>query len=489
MANTPVRQYIGARYVPLIANPAEWDNTKTYEPLTIVLHEGNSYTSRQYVPTGIDITNNEYWALTGNYNAQIEQYRQTTQNVLDKATNNETNINSINANLNALHANTVENAADLYNTIQYSQKRKHIIFIGDSITAGYGLNNPETDTYTHRLSSALNMTEHTYAQHGAGFVATALETPFNSLNTLTERAIADTTFNHNDVGIIFLMGGINDDYTQANTAVTNCIQDIIKLHENFPNATIYLGICPTCGLSRQNNKKIYSGIPAASPNITALSGINIPYLHKIQAWNLLWQNPNNTTDGLHPNKNGHNMLSSQLLSAISGTPITTNVDISSLWLDGSIRSITTKEQIPNDKIYSWIKTHLNNINNTYPNILAIENAIILKSSISIKLAIELDGTQPEVIRIPITKLPTFLQKWRPDDFYTYTPSYNAYQFSENFDNIGNMTNIQVLTQIIYNYQTSCVEIVLSMSKKPTTGIFNITLLYPTFIIPLVGINA
>lgn len=80
MTNTnPVRQYIGARYVPLFADPAEWDNTKTYEPLTIVLHKGNSYTSRQYVPAGIDINNNEYWALTGNYNAQIEAYRAETQ--------------------------------------------------------------------------------------------------------------------------------------------------------------------------------------------------------------------------------------------------------------------------------------------------------------------------------------------------------------------------------------------------------------------------
>ena len=79
MANNPVRQYIGARYVPLFADPAEWDNTKTYEPLTIVLHKGNSYTSRQYVPTGIDITNTDYWALTGNYNAQIEAYRAETQ--------------------------------------------------------------------------------------------------------------------------------------------------------------------------------------------------------------------------------------------------------------------------------------------------------------------------------------------------------------------------------------------------------------------------
>lgn len=117
MANTPVRQYIGARYVPLFAEPAEWDNTKTYEPLTIVLHEGNSYTSRQYVPIGIDINDDEYWALTGNYNAQVEAYRKTAQSALDKATNNETSINNIDANLNALHANTVTDAQNLYDTI------------------------------------------------------------------------------------------------------------------------------------------------------------------------------------------------------------------------------------------------------------------------------------------------------------------------------------------------------------------------------------
>lgn len=117
MANTPVRQYIGARYVPLFADPAEWDNQRTYEPLTIVIHNGNSYTSRQYVPIGIDINNNEYWALTGNYNAQVEAYRQTAQSALDKATNNETSINNIDANLNALHANTVMDAQNLYDTI------------------------------------------------------------------------------------------------------------------------------------------------------------------------------------------------------------------------------------------------------------------------------------------------------------------------------------------------------------------------------------
>lgn len=76
-----VTQYIGSRYVPLLAIPVEWSDQNTYEPLTIVTHEGNSYTSRQAVPKDIDILNEDYWALTGNYNAQVEQYRRETQTI------------------------------------------------------------------------------------------------------------------------------------------------------------------------------------------------------------------------------------------------------------------------------------------------------------------------------------------------------------------------------------------------------------------------
>lgn len=72
--------------MPLFATPIDWDNTKTYEPLTIVYHQGNSYTSRQSVPAGVDITDTTYWALTGNYNAQIEQYRKETASKLSTVT-------------------------------------------------------------------------------------------------------------------------------------------------------------------------------------------------------------------------------------------------------------------------------------------------------------------------------------------------------------------------------------------------------------------
>lgn len=51
-------RYIGNRYVPkILSDETPWVNTTEYEALTVVMYQGNSYTSRKTVPTGIDIMN------------------------------------------------------------------------------------------------------------------------------------------------------------------------------------------------------------------------------------------------------------------------------------------------------------------------------------------------------------------------------------------------------------------------------------------------
>ena len=91
-----VREYIGARYVPILGRVGDdtivWDSTKAYEALTIVTHNGDSFTSRQDVPVGIDINNTTYWAETGNYNAQIEAYRQEVRRFDARITQNADDI-------------------------------------------------------------------------------------------------------------------------------------------------------------------------------------------------------------------------------------------------------------------------------------------------------------------------------------------------------------------------------------------------------------
>lgn len=63
------RQYVGARYVPKLMG--EWNKALQYEALSIVTYDGNSFTSKIPVPANIDISNNEYWVNTGNFNAQL----------------------------------------------------------------------------------------------------------------------------------------------------------------------------------------------------------------------------------------------------------------------------------------------------------------------------------------------------------------------------------------------------------------------------------
>lgn len=105
--------YIGARYVPIF--DGEWDTGKAYEPLVIVQNAGDSYTSKTYVPIGIEISNEEYWVKTGNYNAQLEAYAQAV-NTLSQ------NYNVINDSVNSLTGLQLKN--------------KKCYFFGDSITQG-----------------------------------------------------------------------------------------------------------------------------------------------------------------------------------------------------------------------------------------------------------------------------------------------------------------------------------------------------------------
>lgn len=99
------RKYIGARYVPIFGRRGEesiaWDDTKPYEPLTIVLHEGNSYTSRQFVPAGIPITDADFWAQTGNYDAQVQQCLEAVQQLELQVSNNTGAIGDLQTDVSA----------------------------------------------------------------------------------------------------------------------------------------------------------------------------------------------------------------------------------------------------------------------------------------------------------------------------------------------------------------------------------------------------
>lgn len=74
--------YIGARYVPIFADPVEWNDEREYEPLTIVTHNGDCYTSKCYVPKGAQLPpypegQTKYWVKTSDYNGQFADLKKT----------------------------------------------------------------------------------------------------------------------------------------------------------------------------------------------------------------------------------------------------------------------------------------------------------------------------------------------------------------------------------------------------------------------------
>lgn len=241
------RQYTGARYVPIFGRKGEssieWNNSAPYEPLTIVTNEGNSYTSRQYVPIGVDIHDADYWALTSNYNAQVEAYRQR-----------------------------VEEVASEYDTLvtvtksMFHEDDKIYIFSDSTFQI-----NPDPRTGQQQKAIYQFLSEYTDAtiiNRGVGGTSTAWLK--NLLNSYSSSELIDATY-------IIVAYGTND-WQQNNTPTfiatpsfdTNfeAVYDycIGKLEELAPNATI---ICTAMGYI---HSPIANGISGNDTSLTNMSG-------------------------------------------------------------------------------------------------------------------------------------------------------------------------------------------------------------------------
>lgn len=266
-----VTQYIGARYVPLFADPIAWDITQQYEPLTIVYYQGNSYTSKQAVPANIDISNTDYWALTGNYNAQIEQYRAEVQTYDNRITANttsntaqdaqlagtsssglktliegnasdisaiETDISSLedaddalsaqlagttSSGLKTLIENNASDITDINTTLTgFDTTHQVKTYVDNAISSlnrkkkmlviGDSLSGSTYVAANSRwcvsLAELLNADLYVFQANGAGYAQAGYGG--KTFQTLLNEAHASTSFNDEDIDYLFIFGGTND---------------------------------------------------------------------------------------------------------------------------------------------------------------------------------------------------------------------------------------------------------------------------------------
>lgn len=259
-----VKEYIGARYIPVFYDDGEgganWDINDKYEPLTIVTYNGNSYTSRQYVPEGTQITNTRYWLQTGNWNSQIEAYRQEVLQFSDDIDAAQAAANAAQTAADAAQstANSADAKADqagddidaieiqIRNLVRdCSDLKKYedgvLLGFGDSILYGRGCDTPATESPLAVMGQFLSMTTRNYSVNHGAFTRTS-ESGYRIRDQINQ-AITDgnnNVFNNYEVRLVILEGGVNDATDNAATsdvvaAVQSCIDGI---RTAWPNAKI-----------------------------------------------------------------------------------------------------------------------------------------------------------------------------------------------------------------------------------------------------------
>lgn len=312
-----VRQYVGARYVPVFADPLEWSDQTGYEPLTVVLHEGNSYTSRQSVPVGIDIGNTAYWAETGNYNAQIEAYRQEVRAFDGRITANANAIDAeTQARINGDNALALRIDSLSKQTPVQKENGRNAVFIGDSFMA-------PTTSYPQKLAyftaQLMGWTMYNYAYGGSGWVDEA-GAAMNFYHQI-QKAAQQISIPVEDVDYIVIGGGFNDwnDPTPLtyNQLYSAALQTIKEARAQFPNAQI-IAIPMTFrnyGVDTHMHD-LYSAIVAG----IAASGVAVKVIKDAYMWQLGFKN----VDGVHPTVELYEIMAQYVASKVMGGDVKTS---------------------------------------------------------------------------------------------------------------------------------------------------------------------
>ena len=134
--------YVGMRYIINFASPIQWSSEVPYEHLTAVQYEGFTYISKQAVPVGIPLDNEDYWLLWADPNSQMEELRQLVESYISQVENyderilqNSENIESLSENIESLSENLSENITSLTRQLNtyypYFLKPEHV---GDFIS-------------------------------------------------------------------------------------------------------------------------------------------------------------------------------------------------------------------------------------------------------------------------------------------------------------------------------------------------------------------
>ena len=304
MSRYPQNTYVGMRYVPLF--DGDWNNAKDYEPLTVVSLNGNSYTSKTFVPAGASPAGNpDYWAETGNYNAQIEAYRQEVLQYNAR----------IQANADAIAALETKEDADIkildgkINTRKKDIFSGKIVCVGDSYLQGYTPDG-SVESWGEKIKKKYPSTI-LKAEGGSGWKNKGRSNhDFSELIDMLEK---DDT-----VSLIIIAGGYNDMHNTS-LGVVDVKRTVDAARLKFVNATV---VNILCGYGKSANP--YGRINAVSI-LSRYSNIYGNALFADITQNLKADVTKTfASDYIHVNDLGQEIIANSIINFLNGSEIIQN---------------------------------------------------------------------------------------------------------------------------------------------------------------------
>lgn len=190
-----------------------------------------------------------------------------------------------------------------------------ILCIGDSFGRGvYDGNEHLENSWPTKLGQFANGSIiYNYCQNNAGFLV--------SDNTFLTQLTKAKNDGHTDAHIIIIEGGHNDGYTSTDNLFSETVKCIEYAKSNFPNAVIYV-VAANSGtdksISRNKRHEVWSIMQAACN----LKGISL-WMANIYLFNI---DDTLSSDGIHPNQFGYEMLASVIYQMLCGEDIQINTE-------------------------------------------------------------------------------------------------------------------------------------------------------------------
>jgi lysophospholipase L1-like esterase len=184
-----------------------------------------------------------------------------------------------------------------------------LVVLGDSFSRGYlsdgaGYASPNM---SEMIASELQLNLHLYGVNASGYTISG-----NTFQQQASNAINDTTYDHNKVAYVIVIGGINDSNAAAVNADEASKTLVTTLASAFINAQIVLAPC-WGGVSLDiPHEKVFRDICSVG---TDVNNINILYDNLkclIGYYDLMG------ADNVHPTQAGYNMLAKNIVAMLHG---------------------------------------------------------------------------------------------------------------------------------------------------------------------------